>query len=82
MLENSDLWVKVGFNFSIESVEPIIEFHNVFVTSFENFEVLRINRVHTFYLTPSLHAILFQIFRGFEASTWDFINPDSGTSDE
>jgi hypothetical protein len=82
VLENSALWVKVGLKFANESVEPIIEFPNVFVGSFANFEVLRIKGCHTFFFTPSLHESPFQIFRGFEASIWEFINPGSGTPGE
>jgi hypothetical protein len=82
VLENIALWVKFGLKFANESVDPIIEFPNIFITSFANFKVLRINRGHTFYLTPSLHEILFQIFRGFEASTWEFVNPIYGTLGE
>jgi hypothetical protein len=82
MLENNALWEKIGLKFSNESVEPIIEFPNIFVNSFANFEVLRIKGGHTFFFTPSLHEISFQIFRGFEASTWDFVNLGSGTPGE
>jgi hypothetical protein len=67
VLENSALWVKFRLKFANESVEPIIEFPNIFVGSFSNFEILRIKRGHTFFLTSSLHEILFQIFRCFEA---------------
>jgi hypothetical protein len=64
VLENNTLLVKVGLKFA-----------NIFVTLLANFEILRINRGHTFYLTPSPHEILFQIFRCFEASTWECVNP-------
>jgi hypothetical protein len=40
MLENSTFWEKIGLKFSNEGIEPIIEFPNVFVGSFANFEVL------------------------------------------
>jgi hypothetical protein len=82
MLENKDFWVKVGLKFANESVEPIIEFPNVFVGSFANFEVLRVKGGHTFFFTPSVHERSFQIFRSFEASTWESVNPNSGTSSE
>jgi hypothetical protein len=78
MLENNALLVKVKLKFANESVEPIIEFPNIFVTLLANFEVLRINRGHTFYLNPSPHESLFQIFRCFEASTWECVNPIPG----
>ena len=55
MLENNAFWVKVELKFVNESVEPTIEFPNVCVSSFANFEVLRVKGGHTFFFTPSVH---------------------------
>jgi hypothetical protein len=65
VLENSILLVKVGLKFANESVEPAIEFPNIFLTLLANFEVLRINRGHTFHLTPSLHESIVSNLQGF-----------------
>jgi hypothetical protein len=82
MLENGALWEKSGLKFANESVEPIIEFPNVFVSLITNLEVLRVKGGHTFFFTPSVLEISFKIFRGFDASIRETINPASGTPGE
>ena len=82
MLENNTLLVKVGLKFANESVEPIIEFPNIFATSFANFEVLRVKGGHTFFFTPPILESTFKIFRGFDASIRETINTASGTISE
>jgi hypothetical protein len=79
MLEKNSLWEKIRLKFDNDSVEPIIEFPNIFVCFFANLEALRVKGVHTFFFTPPVLEISFNIFRGFDAFIRETINPTSST---
>ena len=63
-------------------VEPIIEIPNALTRGFANINILRVKGTRAFFFTPIFLEGLFKIFRGFDASFWEFVNPSSGTSGE
>jgi hypothetical protein len=77
-LENNALGEEIGLKFVNESVEPIIEFPNVFVFLFASFEEWRVKGIHAFLFTPIVLKSLFKIFRGLDAPFRETVNPVSG----
>jgi hypothetical protein len=65
-----------------EKIELVIEIPNALARSLANISILRVKGIHAFFFTPIFLKDLFKIFRGFDASFWEFVNPSSCTSGE